>query len=188
MGNFVDLTGMKFNRLTVRNYFGRGRQNRALWLCECECGRTTVVNTSALKNGHTKSCGCLFIETSIAKLPENVSGSNNPNYKHGGAGERLYHVWCDIKGRCYNSTRDNYERYGGKGIELCDEWLNDYDAFRKWSVANGYTEDSTGKELSIDRIDATKGYSPDNCQWITFSQNVSRRNEDYWKSVHANQR
>ena len=188
MGNFVDLTGMKFNRLTVRNYFGRGRQNRALWLCECECGRTPVVNTSALKNGHTKSCGCLFIETSIAKLPENVSGSNNPNYKHGGAGERLYHVWCDIKGRCYNSNRDNYERYGGKGIELCDEWLNDYEAFRKWSVANGYTEDSTGKELSIDRIDATKGYSPDNCQWITFSQNVSRRNEDYWKSVHANQR
>lgn len=188
MGKFVDLTGMKFNRLTVRNYHGRSKHNCSLWLCDCECGGTTVVRTAELKNGHTKSCGCLFVETSIAKLPADVSGENNPNYRHGGAGERLYHVWCDIKGRCGNPNRENYERYGGKGIAICDEWANDYESFKAWALANGYDEDSTGKELSIDRIDARKGYSPDNCQWISLSANVTRRNEEYWNRVHANQR
>lgn len=188
MGKFVDLTGMKFNRLTVRRYYGKSKNNCALWLCDCECGGTNVVRTAELKNGHTKSCGCLFIETSIAKLPDDVVGENNPNYRHGGANERLYHVWCDIKDRCYNPNRENYERYGKKGIAMCDEWLNSYEAFRKWSVENGYSDNSTGKELSIDRIDAKKGYSPDNCQWISLSENVSRRNNEYWSQLHANQR
>lgn len=188
MGKFVDLTGMKFNRLTVRNYFGRGKSNCALWLCDCECGKTTVVRTAELKNGHTKSCGCLFRETSIAKLPDNVSGKLNPNYRHGGAGTRLYHVWCDIKGRCENPNRENFQRYGALGITMCEDWKSSFEAFRDWSLAHGYIEDSTGKELSIDRIDPKRGYSPDNCQWITLSENVRRRNEDYWESVHANQR
>lgn len=74
MSNFVDLTGQKFNRLTVRNYFGRSKSRCSLWLCDCECGGTAVVRTADLRNGHTKSCGCLFIETSISKLPTDVNG------------------------------------------------------------------------------------------------------------------
>lgn len=188
MSNFQDLTGKKFNRLTVRNYFGKSKHRCSLWLCDCECGGTVVVRTADLKNGHTKSCGCLFIETSIAKLPNDVSGSKNPNYRHGGAKERLYHIWCDVKGRCNNKNRNNYKRYGEKGIKMCEEWEKSYDSFKQWAIENGYTESSTGKELSIDRIDPSKGYSPDNCRWITLSDNVRRRNEDYWSSVHANQR
>lgn len=185
---FVDITGHKYNRLTVEKYFGKSKHNCSLWLCKCECGRETVVRTADLRNGHTKSCGCLFIETSISKLPDDVKGENNPNYRHGGADSRLYHVWCDIKGRCNNPNRDNYERYGEKGIKMCDEWSGSFEEFRKWAFENGYKDDSTGKELSIDRIDPSKGYSPDNCQWISLSENVTRRNESYWNSVHANQR
>ena len=188
MSNFVDLTGQKFNRLTVRNYFGKSNSGRSLWLCDCDCGGTNVVRTSDLRRGHTKSCGCLFIETSIAKLPEDVSGDKNPNYKHGKAHTRLYHVWCDIKGRCLNENRENYERYGGKGVTMCDEWKDSFDSFRQWALENGFNEDSTGKEQSIDRIDPRKGYSPENCQWVTLSENVTRRNLDYWSRVHANQR
>jgi hypothetical protein len=188
MSNFVDLTGQKFNRLTVRNYFGKSKSGRSLWLCDCECGGTNVVRTADLRNGHTKSCGCLFIETSIAKLPEDVKGDKNPNYRHGQAHTRLYHVWCDIKGRCLNENRENYERYGGKGVTMCNEWKDNFDAFRKWAMDNGFCEESTGKEQSIDRIDPRKGYCPENCQWITLSENVTRRNLDYWSRVHANQR
>ena len=93
--------------------------------------------------------------------------------------------------RCTNKNSDSYNLYGARGITVCNEWNErgkGFFEFREWAMANGYTEDSTGKELSIDRIDATKGYSPDNCQWISLSANVTRRNEDYWKSVHANQR
>jgi len=188
MGKFVDLTGIKFNRLTVRQYYGQSKHKCALWLCDCDCGKTTIVRTADLKNGHTKSCGCLFIETSISKLPDDVSGVNNPNYKHGGCYERLYNVWCGIKDRCNNPNKENYGRYGAMGITICPEWENDYPAFREWALTNGYVEELSGKEMSIDRIDSNQGYSPDNCQWVTLSENVARRNYDYWETVHANQR
>lgn len=71
---------------------------------------------------------------------------------------------------------------------MCPEWKDDFNAFREWALENGFSDESTGKEQSIDRIDPKKGYSPDNCQWVTLSENVTRRNLDYWSSVHANQR
>lgn len=145
MSNFVDLTGQKFNRLTVRNYFGKSKSKCSLWLCDCECGKTSVVRTADLRSGHTKSCGCLFIETSIAKLPDDVKGEKNPNHRHGGAGSRLYHVWCDINGRCYNTKRENYERYGGKGVTMCDEWKDSFDAFRKWALETAFLRNQPGK-------------------------------------------
>ncbi len=188
MGKFVDLTGQRFNRLTVRSYFGKSKHNCSLWLCDCDCGGTNVVRTADLRSGHTKSCGCLFIETSIAKLPEDVSGNKNPNYRHGGADSRLYHVWCDIKGRCDNPKRENYARYGGKGIKMCREWAESFQAFKEWALENGFREESTGKEMSIDRKDSNKDYCPENCQWISIGDNVRRRNFEYWESVHANQR
>lgn len=188
MSNFTDLTGQRFNRLTVRGYYGKSKHGCSLWLCDCDCGGVNIVRTAELRNGHTKSCGCLFIETSIDKLPKDVGGEKNPNYRHGDASSRLYHVWCDIKGRCYNPNRDNYERYGEKGIEMCTEWKDSYESFKEWAIEHGFDESSTGKEMSIDRIDPTKGYFPENCQWITLKENVARRNVAYWDAVHANQR
>lgn len=87
--------------------------------------------------------------------------------------EHLYHVYHGIKQRCYNPRNPKYDIYGGKGIAMCQEWLDDYAVFKQWSIENGY-QDSVG--LSIDRKDSDGDYSPTNCQWISLSQNSAKAN------------
>lgn len=83
----------------------------------------------------------------------------------------LYRSWRNMKRRCYNTSYIGYEYYGGRGIAVCDEWLNDFDAFHDWSINNNY---AVG--LTLDRIDVNKDYSPDNCRWVTWKvQNNNTR-------------
>lgn len=91
-------------------------------------------------------------------------------YKHGGSGTRLYNVWKHIKQRTTNPRDKNFPDYGGRGITICKEWRNDFPAFREWALASGYTDD-----LTIDRIDNDKGYSPENCRWVPFEQQGRNR-------------
>lgn len=98
------------------------------------------------------------------------------NYKlHGGKGEHLYEVWCSMKQRCYNPNNSRYDRYGGRGITICDEWLHDYAAFRAWSLGNGY-EDNMG--LSIDRIDNDGNYEPNNCRWTDIMTQADNKSSN----------
>jgi len=92
--------------------------------------------------------------------------------KHGLSKTRLYAIYSGMKQRCYNSENSHYSNYGEKGIYICNEWMseNGLQNFIEWSLNNGYNEN-----LTIDRIDSNKGYSPDNCQWITQSSNSSRK-------------
>lgn len=97
--------------------------------------------------------------------------------------EKLYHIYYGMKARCYNKNNPKYNIYGGKGIKICNEWLYDYDIFKKWAINNGYKEN---KKLSIDRIDSNKNYCPNNCQWITISENSAKANFGRQKNKSKN--
>lgn len=173
MGTLLNLTGMKFGRLTVmsraEDIIQASGRRRTAWLCKCDCGNSVVVSSDNLKSGATTSCGCYKREcTSKRKSTHHETNTH------------LYGVWCTMKSRCYNKNVKSYNRYGGRGIEVCDLWLNSYENFRDWAITNGY---SNG--LSIDRIDNDKGYSPDNCRWVSEVEQANNRSSNRLITFHG---
>ena len=96
---------------------------------------------------------------------------NKNHLTHGLRKHRLYRIWSNIKTRCYNVNDPHYERWGAKGITVCDEWRNDFKAFYDWSMTNGYSD-----ELTIDRINTNGNYEPTNCRWVTLAENNRNKN------------
>lgn len=158
MPRLTDLSGMRFGWLTVVHREHAAQSKSVLWRCLCDCGNEVVVSGGNLRSGHTKSCGCYRerVRPTLHKV-------------HGLCRTRLYRIYHSMKKRCYNPNSQFYHRYGGRGIDICEEWLNDFTAFYAWALENGYAEG-----LSIDRIDNDKGYSPQNCRWVDGS--TQRRN------------
>lgn len=91
-------------------------------------------------------------------------------YTHGGSDTRLYHIWHGMRSRCNTPTVFGYEYYGGRGIKVCSEWENSFEIFREWALSHGYDD-----TLTIDRKDTNGDYTPDNCQWITQTEQTQNR-------------
>lgn len=148
--------GTRFGMLTiikeVEPYYYNGHPYRQ-FLCQCDCGKTSITTLGRLRIGMTKSCGC-------------KSGSR-PNHKEL-TNSRIYNIWRSMKQRCYDSNAISFPNYGGRGISVCDEWRNDFMAFYNWSIANGYADN-----LTIDRIDSKGNYEPSNCRWVTYKQQAN---------------
>jgi hypothetical protein len=147
--SFEDLVGNKYGSLTAVSR-AREKGSPVHWNCMCDCGKMVVVRAECLKRGSTRSCGCY----KYARL-----------YKHGLCDHPLYKVWESMSSRCNNPNERSFHNYGGRDISITDEWKNP-EAFIRWSLENGWEPG-----LQIDREDNDKGYSPDNCRFVTSKVN-----------------
>lgn len=171
----IDLTGQRFGRLTVlervSDKIAAGGYPIRRWLCQCDCGNTTIVTRQDLRSGDTKSCGCWNLEMRAERVRT-----------HGDTHSILYKRWTAMRKRCRNPRNKDYPHYGGRGIKVCDEW-QDYSNFKEWALTHGYSP-----ELSLDRIDVDGDYCPENCRYVdmttqarnrTNSISVEYRGEEY---------
>ena len=150
------IVGKRFGRLTVLELVHVSDHGNSYWRCQCDCGVIKTIARFHLLNGHATSCGCYKKERATV---------------HGKYYSPVYNNWNGMKERCTNTKHAEYDQYGGRGIGICDEWL-DVRNFDKWAMENGYAPG-----LTLDRIDGNQGYSPENCRWVDcYTQQNNRSN------------
>jgi len=149
----INPIGKIYGKLTVVSVFSRVQSgaSRRYCGCRCECGELKDILLQNLMNGKSTSCG-----------------NHGNNIVHGLSKHPLYVNFKGIKERCYDKNSKDYDNYGGRGIGICDEWLNNPASYIEWALKNGWTE---GCLLQIDRKENDKGYSPENCRFVSSKEN-----------------
>ncbi len=163
MSRFINLIEKRFERLIVIEQASNSKNGRVRWLCQCDCGKETIVLGYNLKSGSTKSCGCLLKE------------GNNTKHGHSKKQKtsKIYRIWDSMIQRCTNSNNIGYKNYGGREIIVCDRWKNSFENFLKdmpnWKPG-----------LTLERNKNELGYFKDNCEWATYTKQArNRRNNLY---------
>lgn len=171
---FKDETGNRYGRLLVIGLADCHKNKQLWWKCKCDCGSEVVVKGASLRNGATKSCGCISREA--------FSLEGKKKRTHGYSRTPIYTVWTSMKARCYNENNWAYPYYGGRGIKVCDEWLGKDGAknFCSWAFENGYEGSSNHRHCTLDRIDNDGDYCPENCRWVcAVEQANNKRNNRF---------
>lgn len=158
-----EMAGKKFGRWLVAGPYERRVQpngkGQLYWLCKCDCGSDRYVSGSHLRRGLSKSCGCLSADT-----------TREMSVTHGKSKSGIYAVWCAMIARCHNPKNQAYQRYGARGIAVCEAWQTSFEAF------HADMGDPPTSRHTLDRIDNDKGYSLGNCRWaVRTQQNRNRR-------------
>jgi hypothetical protein len=175
----LNLAGERFGRLVAVKVAGKDAHRSYLWSCICDCGSETIVPSSRLRRGGVKSCGCLRLD------PKHLKPYVRMAKKHGAARAgkdgmtKEFVAWRGMKARCLTPTAGGYADYGGRGITVCDRWVN---SFENFLIDMGH---APGPEYSIDRIDNFGNYEPGNVRWATDDQQRSNKRSTRWVAVHG---
>lgn len=164
MSKKIDMIGRRYGRLVVieevEPHTKPSGQREAMYKCLCDCGNYKVISGTHLRTKHDQSCGCLKKEQE----------------KHGGT--RLARIWKNMIARCYYEKNISYSRYGAKGVTVCDSWKDNFEVFKSWALKNGYADN-----LTLDRIDNSKGYEAVNCRWVTPKEQANNKTNNLLISI-----